>query len=252
MQNNTSYTLHKSNSLTRNHIHYQSPLMVAWWSIAFPGFGHYLVNSYLWGFIFMSFEYALNTFTHLNLSIYYSMIGEFQLAKQVLDKHWLLLYIVIYIFAVWDSYRRTVELNKVNQLALYDVSYIPAFKLSTIEANLLDKKVPWVGLVWTILLPSVAYVYLQKFWSFIFNAIWWVVILYNSNLLMGVHLSAEGNFTGAIDILDPQWTLYLPSIYGFSLFCAYTTINDNNRLFNLKQTQYLKANYQHMNLDGLF
>ena len=33
------------------------------------------------------------------------------MAKDVLDINWVLLYIPTYIFAVWDAYRTTVDLN---------------------------------------------------------------------------------------------------------------------------------------------
>jgi hypothetical protein len=85
---------------SNNFLKLTNPWIVAWWSAAFPGFGYLLIGDFLLGFILMLFELAVNTMANLNNSIFYSMIGDFEQAKEVLDKKWLLTYMAVYVFAV--------------------------------------------------------------------------------------------------------------------------------------------------------
>ena len=39
------------------------------------------------------------------------------MAKEILEPRWLLLYLPVYLFAIWDSYRTSVDMNKVFILA---------------------------------------------------------------------------------------------------------------------------------------
>jgi hypothetical protein len=57
---------------------------------------------------------AVNLQANLNLAILYSFTGRIEMAKEIVNNRWLLLY-SRFVFAVWDSYRLTV---KQNQLAL--------------------------------------------------------------------------------------------------------------------------------------
>jgi len=249
---NTRYDLVNTTAITSNFMHFRNPWIVAWWSLAFPGFGHFLVNSFIWGFILMSFEYLINTLTNLNTSIFYSMLGRFEEAKQVLNLRWFFLYIVVYIFAVWDSYRRAVDLNKVYQLAYSQFKSINPLHLSAMDINLLEKKSPLIAMIWSFLMPSLGWIYLQRIWSFLFHLVWWMVILYNSRLLEGIFYTMIGEFDQATHLLEPQWVLYLPSIYGFVLYSTYSFAVENNRLFELSQSRFLQNRYQLGSLDRMF
>ncbi|MBM7573411.1 hypothetical protein [Aquibacillus albus] len=241
---NKRHILQKTTAITSNQLHFRSPWMVAWWSLAFPGFGHFIVNSYLWGFILMSFEYMFNTMSKINLSIFFSMLGDFEQAKQVINVQWFFLYIVVYVFSVWDSYRRTIDNNKVYQLAYKEVENIAPTQFSVFEINVLEKKKPWIAMVWSFLLPSLGYIYLQRICTFLFNIVWWIVILYFSRFPEGLYLTMIGNFEEVKKLLDPQWILYIPSIYAFTLYNTYAFSVENNKLFDMSQSRYLKNEYQ--------
>jgi hypothetical protein len=66
--NNQRRMISISNSTTSNQLHFKKPWVVLWWSLAFPGFGHLMINSYIWGFFLISFEYLVNTISYINLS----------------------------------------------------------------------------------------------------------------------------------------------------------------------------------------
>ncbi len=44
--------------------------------------------------------------------------------------------------------------------------------------------------------------------------------------------------------MDPQWSLFMPSIYGFAAFDAYVYAVENNKLFEKAQRQWLEEEYQ--------
>lgn len=252
-KNKQRYLLNNASSLTSNYLHFRSPWIVLWWSAAFPGFGHYMVNSYLWGFILMSFEYFINTTSSLNTAIFLSMLGDFEQAKQIINTQWFLLYIVVYVFAIWDSYRRAIDLNGIYQLAYSESPQINPLVFSNVEINVLEKKTPWLVMCWSFLMPSIGYIYLHRVWSFLFSAVWWFIVVYFSNLLDGIHLTMLGQFDQAKAIIDPQWVLYLPSIYCFTMYNTYVMSVENNKLYEMCQARFLKEEYQQdLVLNGMY
>src|SRR5690625_5952488 len=110
------YTAHVSVYGTTQ-IHLRNPYIVAWWSAAFPGFGHLILSKYISGLLLFFWEFVVNINANINLAIIYSFQGDITMAVKVLDTRWLLIYMPVYFFGIWDSYRTTVDLNKVFVLA---------------------------------------------------------------------------------------------------------------------------------------
>lgn len=102
-------------------IHLRSPYIIAWWSAAFPGFGHLQMSKYIRGMVLVLWEILINVQAGINEAMVYSFTGRFDMAKDALEPRWMLLYIPVYLFAIWDSYRTTVDLNKLYLLA--DLAY---------------------------------------------------------------------------------------------------------------------------------
>jgi len=123
-------------------LHLRNPWIIAWWSAAFPGLGHLLLSKYLRGFLLFIWEAVVNYNGHINKAIYFSFIGQIDQAKLVIDKDWMLLYIGTFIFAMWDSYRTTVDVNNVYTLAAREDAEISSFTISALEINYLDKRTP--------------------------------------------------------------------------------------------------------------
>ncbi|MBP3040301.1 hypothetical protein J9303_12480 [Bacillaceae bacterium Marseille-Q3522] len=63
----------------------RNPYIIAWWSAAFPGFGHMILSKYLRGFLFFIWEVVININCHLNLAMVYSFQGKIDMAKDVLN-----------------------------------------------------------------------------------------------------------------------------------------------------------------------
>ncbi len=227
-----------------NVLHLKNPWVTAWWSAAFPGYGYIITGSYVKGFLLAIWEFAINYQAHINTAIYYSLLGRFGQAKEVIDINWFLLYITVYIYAIWSSYHLTVDLNKLSILADREDSMIIPVKIGSMEICFLDKRVPWVAACISIFTPGIGHLYTHRIPTSIFLKLNYIVIVYYSHLLPAVHYTAIGAFSQAAAVLDPQWFLILPSIIGFAVYDAYVNTVEYNRLFEMEQARFLSDNYQ--------
>ncbi|WP_163101104.1 hypothetical protein [Peribacillus alkalitolerans] len=130
-------------------IHQQNPIMAAWWSAVFPGFGHYLLNQYLRATLLTLAEVFINTFAHINEAMVYSFCGKFDLAISVLEPEWTFGYIIIYIITIWDSYRSAIFQNKLSHLADLENYRIPRIEILSSEIQYLKKKNPIIGVIYS-------------------------------------------------------------------------------------------------------
>lgn len=225
-------------------LHLRNPYVIAFWSVAFPGMGHLLLSKYLRGFVIFIWEVVVNYYSHINLLILYSFIGDFERAKEVVDIRWMSLYIPTYIFAIWDSYRTTIDLNNLYKLAAREDAAIKQFQIDTIEINYLDKREPWVSVAWSLLVPGAGQLLIHRLIVAFFVVIWWIVICYYSKLLPAFHYTFLGDFQQAKSVIDMHWFLNIPSVYFFAMYDAYANTVENNKLFDWEQSKYLKRNYQ--------
>jgi len=231
-------------SLGITKLHLRNPFVIACWSIAFPGMGHLLLSKYLRGFILFFWEFFINYKAHVNLLILYSFTGDFEKAKQVVDIQWLMLYIPTYIFAIWDSYRTTVDLNHLYMLATREDAVIKPYVIGSIEINYLDKTKPSSAAIWSLLIPGSGQLYTNRIISATFLVICWIVVCYYSKFLPSFHYTLLGDFAQAKSVLNMQWFLNIPSIYIFSMYDAYISSVEVNRLFDSEQAKFLKKDYE--------
>lgn len=225
-------------------IHLRNPYIIAWWSVSFPGFGHLLLSKYLRGFLLLAWEVIINLNAHVNLAMIYSFQGNISMAKEVLDTRWLLIYIPVYIFAIWDSYRTTVDLNNVYLLAKRENHEINSFSIGALEINYLDKRNPYLAALWSFFMPGLGQLYIHRIVTAFVVIVWSVIFFYYSHMLEGASLLFLGEVKKATDVLDPEWLLMFPSLYGFAIFDAYMNTVENNKLYEEEQRRFLKNNYQ--------
>ncbi|WP_405098680.1 hypothetical protein [Oceanobacillus sp. FSL H7-0719] len=83
----------------------EKPKEVLLWSIALPGFGHFLNGKYFKGIVLIFLEFLVNVKGNINLVIIFSFQGEIEQAIQHADYQWLMFYPCLYFFAIWDAYR---------------------------------------------------------------------------------------------------------------------------------------------------
>ncbi len=227
-----------------NFIHARNPWVTAWWSAAFPGFGHIILGSYIKGFTLVVWEVIININVHINPAILYSFTGRFDLAKEVLDQRLTLLYLAVFVYAIWDSYRTTVDINKLTVLANHEDSQIKPFKIDILEINYFDKRKPWVGVAWSFLMPGLGHLYTHRLPTGFFVLAGWIAITYYSHLLLGVQYTLTGHFYQTIVTLKPDWLLFMPSLYMFTVYDCYQNNVEYNKLFDSEQAQFLRDNYQ--------
>lgn len=236
-----------ASSIATNFLHLRNPFTIAWWSAAFPGFGHLSLGNYVIGFLLFSWEMLVNTQASLNTAIIYSFTGRFEMAKEIVNIRWLLLYAPVWCFCIWSSYRLTVDLNKNSLLADRLHSPIDATSMSFFETNSLEKRIPWVSVAWTICTPGLGHLYCHRIPTAFFILIWWIGISYMSHLLEAIQYTALGDFEQTKTVLNLEWFLYLPSILGFSVYDAYANTVEYNRLFEMEQAAYLTGEFQDPN-----
>ncbi|WP_112180640.1 MULTISPECIES: hypothetical protein [Paraliobacillus] len=237
------YTAHVS-ILGTTQIHLRNPYIVAWWSAAFPGFGHLLLSKYLRGFVLFIWEVVVNINAHINEAMVYSFQGEIAMAKEVLDTKWLVIYIPIYLFAIWDSYRTTIDLNKIYLLAEREQHRFNSFSIGALEINYLDKRNPMMSVIWSLFVPGLGQLYIHRIVSAFFVVVWVVIFTYYSHALEAISLLFLGELERSTAVLKPEWLLFLPSSYGFAMFDSYMNTVENNKLFEKEQRAYLTKRYQ--------
>lgn len=225
-------------------LHLRNPFVVAFWSLMFPGLGHLLLSKYIRGFLLFIWEIVVNVNAHVNMGILYSFIGQIDKAKDVIDIRWVLLYIPTYFFAVWDSYRTTVDINKTFVLAAREDAEIKPFAINSLEVNYLDKSSPWVAFAWSLLTPGAGQMIIHRIVAAFFILIWWIFIVYSSKLLPAIHFSLLGRIDDARAVLNPQWFLNIPSLYFFAHYDAYINTVESNKLYDWEQSKFLKRDYQ--------
>lgn len=234
-------------SYNLNYFHLRNPLVIAWWSLTYPGFGHIALGSVAKGLFLFIGEVIINYKANVNMAIIYSFIGEFQKAKDVLDTQWLLVYTGVLFLAVWDSYRLTIEFNKFSILGDREDAPMIPLELGGISINGLEKRNPWVAFAWSILVPGLGQLYTAQTVKSIFLVIIGAAFIICSHTLQAIHYTFVGNFSQAQSVLDWQLALNVPSFFGFAVWDAYINSVEINKLFDKEQAKYFRKHFQNLN-----
>ncbi|CAM3169534.1 hypothetical protein [Sporolactobacillus spathodeae] len=222
----------------------RNPFVVAWWSAAFPGFGHMLLNMHLRGNLFFLFEILINVNAKLNLAMVYTFCGKFESAKNVIDTRWILLYIPFYFFCIWDSYRSAIDMNKLNDLAKDEKLTVQAMVIKNCDICFLDKRNPLIAAIYSLFMPGLGQIYTKRTIPAIALLIWTLVISYFSKDLEAVERLVSGDIIGATRIVDGEWLLFFPSLIFGASYDALASTVEQNHIFTLEQKQYLWNEWQ--------
>ncbi|MEH7273093.1 hypothetical protein, partial [Neobacillus vireti] len=225
-------------------LHPRNPWVIAFFSFSYPGFGHLLLDRYIAGFILILWEMFINQKAKINLGIFYSLTGDFSKAMEVIDERWLILYVAIYMFGIWDGYRTTIDLNKQYILANRENAPIQPNSIGPWDLNFLDKRNPWVAVLWSVLFPGLGHFYIHKVLVAFFMFAYTVAIMYFGDLPQAIHLTMIGDFDLSRQIINMQWAMYLPSIFFFIQYDAYTSAIHYNALYEKEMAKYLRDHYQ--------
>jgi hypothetical protein len=145
---------------------------------------------------------------------------------------------------MWDVFNLTIDLNKFYLLADYEDSSIMPFNISAFEINYLDIRNTWNGSIWSLFTPGLGYLYINRLPSGFLFLIWFVVACRCSHLLPAIHNTFLGKFHQASSVLNPEWFLFLPSLFGFCAYDVYVQVMASNKLFKSEQSRFLIDHYQ--------
>ncbi|MBB3109600.1 hypothetical protein FHS18_001663 [Paenibacillus phyllosphaerae] len=209
----------------------RNPYQPMWWSAAMPGAGHIMIGKSIKGFLLFIFEFTVNLQSGINEAIEYSMVGQFQMVKDILDLQWLFV-------------RLATEINQFAALASKNKAPIEAFRLDMAEINYLNYLNPWVAVVWSLFTPGLGHLISRNIIQGVYLLAWFIVVIYQSKALPSVYFTATGHFEEATNVIHWNWVLYLPSLYLFAVDDCWSRVIESNRLFQMEQTRFLKDKYQ--------
>ncbi len=225
-------------------LHLRNPYIIAFWSVTFPGFGHLLLGKYYRGFLLVTWEFFINIYSKLNTAMVYSFMGNIELAKEVLNVRLLHMYIPVYLFCIWDSYRTAVDLNNEYILAERENAPIKKFNMKSYGINYLDKRNTLMAIFWSLTIPSLGQIYQHRIVQGFFTLFWAILIVYFSHFVEAMHYLFLGDIKKSTSVLNIQWLMFLPSFYFFTIYDAYMNTVELNKLFKKEQKNYLKKHFQ--------
>lgn len=218
------------------------PVMVAWWSAAFPGFGHFIINQYARGVLFTLSEMLINRLSRLNDAIVYTFCGRFDDAAAVLDANLAFGYATIYLFAIWDSYRGARYQGCLRSLSAREQP-IRRMLIHPMEVQYIERKKPLTGFYYSLLFPGLGQLYNQRFCLGFYIMFWWWVHIGMSHALAACVELAYGSAARSTGMLSQHWIMFMPSVIGGSAYHAYRGTIEQNKLFREEQRTYLKKTY---------
>ncbi|WP_311794840.1 hypothetical protein [Alicyclobacillus acidiphilus] len=154
------------------------------------------------------------------------------------------MYIPVFIFGIWDSYRTCVDMNNVYLLAEREDAPFNSYTVGAAEINYLDKRSPAMSVIWSLFMPGMGQLHIHRILTAFFALAWAIVFLYKSRLLEAVQYLFLGNIQESTHVLSPEWLLFMPSMWGFSVYDSYMNTVENNKLFEYEQKVFLTQNYQ--------
>jgi len=233
-----------STPLGTNVIYYRNPVLVAWWSAAFPGFGHILLGQYIKGGLLFIWEIFVNIHSHLNLGLIYTLQGDFERTKAVLDPLWILMYIPLFLFTIWDSYHEAVNLNRYIPLINPTKGKIKQKRINAIGRNFLTEKNPFMALFWSMFFPGTGQFYLHRLFESVLLSFWFIVISHYSRFHQGLLYLIMGDIDRSNQSFQADWFMFLPSLFCFSAFNAFTDAVESTFLYRNTELAELELDYQ--------
>lgn len=218
------------------------PRIVAWLSAMFPGFGHLLLNHNVRGLFFTLSEVFVNSFAHINEAMVYTFCGKFEEATRALNPRWAVGYAVVYLYAILDSYRLSIGQNRILERGIPGANRLAAVYAPAQEFQYMSLKQPWIAVFFSCLFPGLGQFYIQRYWLAIYGVFWWWLYSTLSGYNAAWIRFMLGDLEGA-SRLQPHWLLFMPSLFGGSVYHAYVCCLRQNRLFRMEQRRFLTIEY---------
>ena len=101
-----------------------------------------------------------------------------------------------------------------------------------------------MAVLWSAFIPGLGQLYIHRIVTAFFVIIWTVIFFYYSHALEAISLLFLGEIQMATAVIEPNWLLFFPSLYGFAVFDSYSNTVENNKLYDKEQRKYFRENYQ--------
>jgi len=227
------------------YLHPHNPNIVAWWSAAFPGFGHLLLHQYVRGVLLTLSEVAINTLGHVNEAMVYSFCGQFELAKEVVNPEYMYGYMFLYFWAICDSRRCANEMCRISEASMAERTGTGrTFSLSLWGIAYVVRRRPALGAFCSAVFPGLGQLYNGRTFLAFYAILWWWIYALNSNAYAAVLELFYGRIEASSALLVPHWLLFMPSVMGGAVYHGHLAARENNRFFRAEQRRYLEARYQ--------
>lgn len=102
----------KISTMEINYLDKRSPWVSAIWSLLIPGGGQLYIHRLITAIFLVAWWIIICLNSNFLPAMHYTLLGDFQQAKSILDMQWLLNIPSVYFFAMYDAYANTVENNK--------------------------------------------------------------------------------------------------------------------------------------------
>jgi len=95
-----------------NYLDRSSPWVAFFWSLISPGVGQLIIHRIVVAFFLLAGWIVVVYFSRALPAIHFTLQGQFDMARNVVNPQWLLNLPSVYFFAMYDAYVNTVESNK--------------------------------------------------------------------------------------------------------------------------------------------
>lgn len=225
-------------------LHKTEPWVAAWWSAAFPGFGHMLLGMQLKGAVFLIGEIFLNFFGNINIALVYTFTFQWDQAREVINYDFAFFYTSIWVFSILNSYQLAVIMNK--NTYLESKQKIRRFEFDIVrgyDINFLEKRTPWVALFWSCVFTGLGNIYCQRILLGFLLLGWTLATAINTHLPLMTLYTFTGQFDQIANVVNYEWLLFFPSTYFFGIYCSYSSVVYQNQLFKEEQMYYFAKKY---------
>lgn len=210
---------------------HRNPWNAVWWSVALPGFGHLFLGQHVKGMILMSWEILVNHQAHLNTAIYLTLLGEYDKAREVLNYNWLIIYPLFYLFSMFDSYRTSVELNKLtDRERVQPKRTFQMVSTTALGITMITRRSPVMAAFWSATITGFGQFYNDRGLKSLIMMGWYLAVVLKSGLSTAAFYTVTGRLDEVLAALDFQWLLFWPSIWVFGVVEAYADTVEQNTL----------------------
>lgn len=114
---------------------------------------------------------------------------------------------------------------------------IPRIKQYPMGAQYLTHRNPWVPVWWSVALPGFGHLYIGDNLKGIIFMSWEILVNLNSHLNIAIFHTLTGNVKQTNAVLRHEWLIIYPLFYAFTMFDAYRSCLELNRLACMERVQ---------------